>query len=108
MTVLGVNTYHGDVLAVLVRWWGSRLLEGDGLSSSQTLDGVCARGNPREPGILRIQPTAPVDSIHLREQVMRLEALAAQGDSQAAVAQLSEIVPTFQFQQAARHAASGF
>ena len=50
-------------------------------------------------GILRIHPTSSIDPVHLREQVARLEALAAQGESQAAVAQLSEIVPTFQFQR---------
>jgi FlaA1/EpsC-like NDP-sugar epimerase len=50
-------------------------------------------------GILRIHPTSPLDPAHLRQQVARLEALAAQGESQAAVAQLSEIVPTFQFQR---------
>jgi hypothetical protein len=53
-------------------------------------------------GILRIQPTSPVDSIALREQVARLEALAVQGDSQRAVAQLSMIVPTFEFQRGER------
>ena len=53
-------------------------------------------------GILRIQPSALTDSAHLREQVTRLEGLAAQGDSDAAIAQLSEIVPTFQFQRGER------
>lgn len=53
-------------------------------------------------GILRIQPTSSIDPVHLREQVAKLEALAAQGDSKAAAVQLSEIVPTFVFQRGER------
>jgi len=53
-------------------------------------------------GILRIHPTSSLDPVHLREQVARLEALAAQGDNKAAVAQLSAIVPTFAFQRGER------
>ena len=53
-------------------------------------------------GILRILPTSSMDSAQLREQVARLEALAVQGDSEAAVAQLSELVPTFEFQRGER------
>jgi FlaA1/EpsC-like NDP-sugar epimerase len=53
-------------------------------------------------GILRIQPSAVIDPLRFREQVVRLEALAIQGDSQAAVAQLSEIVPDFHFPRGGR------
>ena len=67
---------------------------------------LVGRGETAEPsgieGILRIQPSAVTDSTRLRDQVAKLEALAVQGDSDAAVAQLSMIVPTFEFQRGER------
>ena len=155
--VLGINAYHGDVSAVLLRdgelvaavaeerfrrakhWAGfpreavrTCLEMGEpvclldmarnvirlsgcvpeedipitfvGLRPGEKLsEELIGREEVAEPsgieGILRIHPTSPIDPIHLREQVARLEALAAQGESQAAVAQSSAIVPTFQCQR---------
>jgi hypothetical protein len=160
MIVLGINAYHGDVLAVLLRdgelvaaveeerfrrvkhWAGFPreavrtclemgepicLLEmarnvirlsgfvpeedipikfvglRPGEKLSEELIGSEELAEPSGiEGILRIHPTAPSDPGPLREQVARLEALAALGESQAAVAQLSAIVPTFEFQRGER------
>ena len=157
MVILGINAYHGDVSAVLLRdgelvaavaderfrrvkhWTGfpreavhTCLEMGEpicplemarnvirlsgcvpeedipitfvglrpGEKLSEELVGSEEMADPSGiEGILRIHPTSSLDPVHLRQQVARLEALAAQGESQAAVAQLSAIVPTFQVQR---------
>jgi FlaA1/EpsC-like NDP-sugar epimerase/ActR/RegA family two-component response regulator len=53
-------------------------------------------------GILRIRPTSLADPSTLREDILRLEHLAAQDDPEAASVQLSKIVPTFVFRRGER------
>jgi FlaA1/EpsC-like NDP-sugar epimerase len=53
-------------------------------------------------GILRIRPTSLADPSKLREEILRLEHLAAQDDREAAITQLSKIVPTFVFRRGER------